>query len=493
MEACSMIDLTLNQEQLKRTVGLARERNIIIPTFQQLKDPDLIPQKVKESLKRIKLWDIDARNLFRITWKNDPVDAGGGYGDVNTMEIPSELSGVEARIILLVGKWFPTGAHKVGATFGCLVPRLVTGQFDPTYQKAVWPSTGNFCRGGAYDAALLGCESIAILPEGMSRERFEWLSTVAGEVIATPGCESNVKEIFDKCWELRKTRNDIVIFNQFEEFGNHLWHYDVTGHAAEEVLRRTMSNRDRYAGFISQTGSAGTLGTGDYLKDVFPQSKNVAGEALQCPTLLLSGYGGHRIEGIGDKHVPWIHNVKNTDMVVAVDDNACMGLIRLFNEPAGWDYLSKQGVADGTIEKLPLLGISSVGNLLCAIKFSKYHELTGRDIVMTVSTDSMDLYQTRLKEMRDAHGPYSEIDAAADYHRFLQGESTAHVRELTYWDKRQIHNLKYFTWIEQQGKEIEELDEQWYDFPEYWDRIHQQVDEIDRLIEQFNQQTGLSA
>jgi len=486
-----MFDLTIHEEQLERTVQRARERNIVIPTFREQKDPDLIPEGIRKKLKDIELWAIDSHNLFRITWKNEPVELGGDFGDVNYMEIPSELSGVDARIIALVGKWFPTGSHKVGATFGCLVPRLVTGQFDPTSQKAVWPSTGNFCRGGAYDATLLGCESIAILPEEMSQERFEWLSKVAGEVIATPGCESNVKEIFDKCWELRETREDIVIFNQFEEFGNHLWHYEVTGHAMEEVLRKLLPKNGRYAGFISQTGSAGTIGAGDYLKEVFPQSKIIAGEALQCPTLLLCGYGGHRIEGIGDKHVPWIHNVKNTDMVIAVDDNACMNLIRLFNEPEGWKYLTKQGVSQETVERLPLLGISSIGNLLCAIKFSKYYELTSRDIVLTVWTDSMDLYKTRLKEMEKAYGPYSEIQAAKDYHRYLLGESTAHIRELSYYDKRQIHNLKYYTWIEQQGKDMDELNAQWYDFPEYWDRIHRQVDDLDRLIEQFNKQTGL--
>jgi len=486
-----MIDLRTNEEHLNRTIRLARERNIIIPTFRQLKDPDLVPQKVKEKLKSIKLWDIDSYNLFRITWKNEPVDFGGGFGDVNHMEIPPELSGVDARIIALVGKWFPTGSHKVGATFGCLVPRLVTGQFDPTYQKAVWPSTGNYCRGGAYDATLLGCESIAILPEEMSQERFDWLSKVAGEVIATPGCESNVKEIFDKCWDLRKTREDIVVFNQFDEFGNHLWHYEVTGHAAEEVLGKVMSPNGRYAGFISQTGSAGTLGTGDYLKEVFPQSQIVAGEALQCPTLLLCGYGGHRIEGIGDKHVPWIHNVRNTDMVVAVDDNSCVNLIRLFNEPEGLNFLRKQGLSDDFLSSLPFLGISSIGNLLCSIKFAKYYELTARDIVITVWTDSMELYQTRLRELRDLRGPYSEIEAAKDYYRYLLGESTGHMRELTYYDKRQIHNLKYFTWIEQQGKELDELNAQWYDFPQYWDGIHRQFDEIDGLIEQFNERTGI--
>jgi len=485
-----MIDLTIDEKKLESAVKRAREKNIIIPTFRQQKDPGLIPEKIKRELKNIKLWDIHPYNLFRITWKNEPVDSGGKFGDVNYMKIPSEISGVDARIIALIGKWFPTGSHKVGATFGCLVPRLVTGQFDPTTHKAVWPSTGNFCRGGAYDATLLGCESIAILPEGMSKERFEWLSKVAGEVIATPGCESNVKEIFDKCWELRKTRKDIFIFNQFEEPGNHLWHYGVTGHAMEEVLRQEMSPNDRYAGFVSQTGSAGTLGAGDYLKKVFPQGKIVAGEALQCPTLLLCGYGGHRIEGIGDKHIPWIHNVKNTDMVIAVDDNSCMNLIRLFNEPEGWNYLMKQGVSEEIIRKLPLMGISSIGNLLCAIKFAKYYELTKRDIIMTVWTDSMDLYQTRLKERRDIDGPYSELKAARDYHRYLMAESTANMRELNYYDRRQIHNLKYFTWVEQQGREISDLDLQWYD-SDHWENIHKQASEIDRLIEAFNDRTGL--
>ncbi|TFG90806.1 MAG: pyridoxal-phosphate dependent enzyme, partial [Candidatus Atribacteria bacterium] len=301
-----MIDLTIKEKQLERTVKRAKEKNIVIPTFEQMRNPELIPDKIKDNLKGIGLWDINSYNLFRITWKNEPVKKGGLFDGVNFVELPSELTGVKTRIIGLIGKWFPTGAHKVGATFGCLVPRLVTGQFDPTSQKAVWPSTGNYCRGGAYNSDLLSCESIAILPEGISKERFEWLAKVAGEVIATPGTESNVKEIFDKTWELKKTRNNVVIFNQFDEFGNHLWHYDVTGHAMEEVLSQAMNSKDHYAGVVLTTGSAGTLGCGDYLKEKFPTSKIAAGEALQCPTLLSNGFGAHRIEGIGDKHVPWI-------------------------------------------------------------------------------------------------------------------------------------------------------------------------------------------
>jgi hypothetical protein len=218
-----MIDLQIMEDRLKRAIECAREQNIIIPTFAQMKNPEMIPGEVTEELKEIGLWDLNPRNLFRITWKNEPKSKGGTFNGVNYLEFPSSLTGVDARIIALVGKWFPTGAHKVGAAFGCLVPRLVTGQFDPTTQKAVWPSTGNYCRGGAYDSALLSAQSIAILPEGMSQERFDWLANIAGETIKTPGSESNVKEIFDKCWELRHSGEDLVIFNQFDEFGNYLW------------------------------------------------------------------------------------------------------------------------------------------------------------------------------------------------------------------------------------------------------------------------------
>jgi cysteine synthase len=485
-----MIDLTIYKEKMKRSLERARERNIIIPTFAQMKDPNLIPDKIKEELKGIGLWDITSRNLYRITWKNEPVAKGGGFSGVNYIEFPKRLTGVEARIIALVGKWFPTGAHKVGATFGCLVPRLVTGQFDPTNDKAVWPSTGNYCRGGAYDATLLACESIAILPEGMSRERFDWLATVAGEVIATPGSESNVKEIFDKTWELRRTREDVVVFNQFDEFGNYLWHYDVTGHAMEEVLAKELGPKDTYRGVVLTTGSAGTLGCGDYMKQIFPTSKVVAGEALQCPTLLENGFGAHRIEGIGDKHVPWIHNVKNTDIIMALDDNVIVNLARLFNEPAGQAYLVEQGVPEAFVDQLDLLGFSSIANLEMAIKFSKYYELGENDVVLTVLTDSMELYQSRLKEMHEEHGEYKETEAAADFARYLMALTTDNLLELRYTDRRRVHNLKYFTWVEQQGKTFEEIQEQWYE-PDYWTTIQGQVKEIDALIQSFNEEVGL--
>lgn len=486
-----MIDLTIDPKGLENAVALARQRKIVIPTFRQLRDPGYVPFSIVRKLAQVGLWDIDPLNLFRLNWHNEPRVQGGGFGGVNHLELPSSLTGVKARIIGLVGKWFPTGAHKVGAAFGCLAPRLVTGQFDPTRQKAVWPSTGNYCRGGAYDSALLGCESVAILPEGMSRERFEWLEKVAGEVIKTPGSESNVKEIFDKCWELRKSGQDLVIFNQFEEFGNYLWHYHVTGPAMAELLEDVMETQHEFRGLVCATGSAGTIAAGDYLKEIFPLSKIGASEALECPTLLRNGFGEHRLEGIGDKHVPWIHNVKNTDLVIAVDDEGPISAMRLFNSQAGQEYLTQQGVPATVLAQLNLMGISGIGNLMSAIKFAKYYDLDEKDVVLTVFTDSMEMYGSRLQEYDRTRQPVSQLDAAGIYHRWLLGQNTDHVQELTYAERKRVHNLKYYTWVEQQGKSPQELQAQWSQ-KDYWTSIRGLVHKIDPLIHEFNQRTGLA-
>jgi cysteine synthase len=470
-----------------RAIGRARERGIVLPTFAQMRDPALIPARVRDRLARIGLWDLDPLNLFRITWHNEPREQGGGFGGVNAIELPPSLTGVPARIVALVGKWFPTGAHKVGAAYGCLAPHIVSGGFDPTFHKAVWPSTGNFCRGGAFDSYLMGCTAIAILPEEMSRERFAWLEEIGAEVIATPGCESNVKEIYDKCWELRRTRDDVVIFNQFAEFGNAAWHYHCTGPALAEAAAG-----GRIAAYISATGSAGTIAAGDYLRTIAPALKVVASEAWQCPTLLMNGFGGHRIEGIGDKHVPWIHNVRNTDAVAAIDDEDCMRLLRLFNEPAGRTTLAEQGVPAETLAALPLLGISSIGNLLAAVKTARWFELGADDVVLTVATDSVDLYGTRLAELTAERGAYSPTQAARDLAGCLLGQRTDHFKELTHPDRRALHNLKYYTWVEQQQMELADLESLWHDRT-LWPRLFAQPARWDEMIADFNAETGVLA
>ncbi len=480
------------EEIVRKAIDRCKKRQIIIPTYKQMRNPDLIPEKIKEKLKKIGLWDLNSLNLFRITWKNEPVESGGGFGKVNYIELPSNLTGVKARIIMLVGKFFPTGSHKVGATFGPLVEKLVTGRFDPTTQSALWPSTGNYCRGGAYDSYLLACNSIAVLPEEMSRERFEWLENIGAEIIATPGCESNVKEIYDKVDELIAERGDrIVNLNQFSEIGNPLWHYAVTGPAMEEVFQAEKKENQRFSGLFLTQGSGGTLGCGEYLREKFPSIKVCAGEALQCPTLLYNGYGGHRIEGIGDKHVPWIMNLKNIDMVVAIDDQINLNIMRLFNEKEGKNWLIKEiGLDYQFIENLHLLGISSIANLMGAIKIAKYYEMNENDIIFTVATDSMQMYQSRIREEREKYGTYSYTKAEICYKTDLAELRLDNMLELSYYDKRRMHNLKYFTWIEQQGKSVEELDAQWYD-DNYWKREYAKADEFDEEIIKFNEKTGL--
>lgn len=487
-----MIDLKIVEEGLKHNVEKAKENNIILPTFKQMEDPSTIPQSIKDKLKNTGLWDVDPVNLFRVTWKNEAKESGGLFQDIpNFIEFPSDLTGVKARIVAMAGKWFPTGCHKVGASFGCLVPRLVTGQFDATKDKAVWPSTGNYCRGGAFNSKLLACESIAILPAEMSKERFDWLKSIAGEVIATPGCESNVKEIFDKTWELRQ-RPDVVIFNQFEEMGNPLWHYNVTGRALQDVYESIKTDSSRLAGACFTSGSAGTMSAGDYLKEQYPSLKLGVGEALQCPTILNNGFGGHRIEGIGDKHIPWIHNIKNTDMAIAIDDEDSQRLLRLFNTEEGHKYLIETvGLDKDIVEKLPWLGISGIANLLCCIKMAKYYEFTEDDIICTVLTDSAAMYQSRINELNEQFGAYSTEEARLDHNLHILGEKTDNLLELRYEDRKRIHNLKYYTWVEQQGKTYDEINALWYDTKNTWDAVHKQADEIDALINDFNAKVGL--
>lgn len=484
-------EIAVNEKVLKQTIQRCAQRKITIPTFSQMKDPSTIPAAVQSRLAGVGMNDVDPANLFRITWKNEAKEKGGGYNRGNWIEFPSVLTGVDAKIVGIVGRHFPTGAHKVGAAFGCLVPRLVTGQFDPTTQKAVWPSTGNYCRGGAFDSALLGCTAVAILPQQMSRERFDWLKSIGAEVITTPGGESNVKEIYDKCWDIKRNRKDCVIFNQFEEFGNAIWHYHVTGGVIDEIFQRLSQGKLRLSGYVSATGSAGTISAGDFLRTKHPSIRVIATEALQCPTLLRCGFGDHRIEGIGDKHIPWIHNVRNTDMIAAIDDEQCLQIMRLFNEDAGRELLNRNGVNDAIIGHLQDVGISGICNLVAAIKAAKYYEMNDRDVIFLPLTDSMTLYGSRIEEQREMHGDYTQLNAAVHHARYVLGAMPDNLRELSHQDRKQLHNFKYFTWVEQQQRSAEDLRKLWD--PEFWEQTFAQVNEWDKAIEEFNRQVSAAS
>ena len=490
----TLIDLTVNEEQLKKTVQAAKEQNIIVPTMAQMKDPSLIPDSIKEKLKTTAMDDLDPVNLFRISYYNEPVEKGGLFNKLpNYVEIPSAVTGIKARVLALSGKFTPIGAHKVGPAYACLVPRLVTGQFDPTYHEAVWPSTGNYCRGGALLSKLLGCKSIAILPENMSAERFNWLNRVADRIIKTYGSESNVKEIYDETWRLRREEPKAVIFNQFGELINNLWHYEVTGDAMKTIYEAEKKPGNRLAGVCITSGSAGTLGAGDFLKDQYKGVKIAVGEATDCRTLYDNGFGEHWIEGIGDKHVPWIHNVKNSDMIIAVDDADALAMFRLLNEKAGQEYLKSQGIDDATLNKLTWVGISGAANIIMAIKMAKYYELTENDVIVTVLTDSAAMYQSRLAEMKEERGgkEYTVVDAAIDHAVAALNNDIDFVEELTYMTKKRVHNLKYYTWIEQQEYNVDDLNAQWYDYENYWDKLHTMASEVDGLVEAFNKKVGL--
>jgi cysteine synthase len=467
------------------TVDHFRQEKILLPTFAELAEPQKIPQDVFRSLESVGPNEPHPRNLFRVNWYNSPDPAK--LAEVpDHLVLPPSLTGVDARIVVLLADLFPMiTAHKVLATYGCLAPRIVTGQFDPGRHRAIWPSTGNYCRGGIAVSRIMDCRGVAVLPEGMSRERFDWLekwATDPSDIIRTVGTESNVKEIYDKCNELERDP-DNIIFNQFSEFGNHLAHYLCTGRAMAHVFETLKKSAPelRLRGYTSATGSAGTLAAGDYLKDEYG-ARIVAVEALECPTLLYNGFGEHNIQGIGDKHVPLIHNVMNTDVVTAISDHATDALFVLLNSEAGRRYLADhRNVPDSIIGQVHRLGLSAICNILAAIKTAKYFDLGANDVMMTVATDGANLYGSEREKIlgRDYPDGFEAVDAAETAGRYLLGAATDDFLELSARDHERIFNLGYFTWVEQQGVSLEDFtarrDQRFWrglrDLPPVWDEM----------------------
>jgi len=479
-----------------RTVERFRERQILLPTFAELAEPILIPAPIRRALGAVAPDEASPLNLFRVHWYND----AGRTSQVTVpghVVLPSELTGVDARIVVAFGDRFPMiRAHKVLAAYGCLVPRVVTGQFDPTANRAVWPSTGNYCRGGVAISRLMSCRGVAVLPEGMSRERFAWLEDWVADpadVIATPGTESNVKEIYDRCAELSRDRAN-VIFNQFAEFGNHLVHYRCTGSALGAVFDEMLATEPslRLAAFVSASGSAGTLGAGDYLKET-RGARIVAVEALECPTMLYNGFGEHNIQGIGDKHIPFIHNVYNTDIVTAVSDRATDHLAVVFGSAEGRAYLARRRqVPPEVLATLDEFGLSSICNVLAAVKTAKYLGLGPDDVVMTVATDGAEMYGSERQRIvaRDFASGFDERSADEAFGRFMLGAGTDHLLETTAVDRQRIFNLGYFTWVEQQGVGIDEFNAR--RAQSWWRELRTELTRWDELIRAFNGRTGVA-
>ena len=479
-----------------RTVDRFREAGILLPTFAQLARPASMPARIRQLLDGVKPDEADPLNLFRVHWYNDGGRTGQAAVPVHVV-LPAELTGVEARIVVALGDMFPlTRTHKVLAAYGCLAPRIVTGQFDPTRNWAIWPSTGNYCRGGVAISRLMGCRGVAVLPEGMSRERFAWLEDwVAdpGDIIRTPGTESNVKEIYDKCAELSADPANVV-FNQFAEFGNHLVHHLCTGRALSAVFDSMAQSEPglRLRGFVSASGSAGALGAGDYLKERYG-SKTVAVEALECPTMLANGFGEHNIQGIGDKHIPLIHNVMNTDMVIGISDRATDQLSVLFASAEGIEYLrGRRRVPASVLSALPAFGLSSICNILAAVKTAKYLRLGRGDVVITLATDGAAMYESERERIlaRDFPGGFRLIDAAEVFSRWMLAAGLDNLLETTMADRNRIFNLGYFTWVEQQEVSLSDFESR--RDQQFWTALRDLLPVWDAMIEEFNQRTGLA-
>jgi cysteine synthase len=478
----------------RNAVRRLRELRVTLPSFSQLADPSGIGPAQQVTLSGIGADEPLAANLWRVHWFNDASRTGRASVPGHIV-LPEALTGVKAKIAVALGDRFPMiGAHKVLAAYGCLVPRLVTGRFDPQINKAIWPSTGNYCRGGVAISPTLGCRGIAVLPAGMSRERFGWLErwvSDPSDIVRTPGTESNVKEIYDKCTELERDPQN-VIFNQFSEFGNYLVHYACTGRALDAIYGHMLSGNPalKLTAFVCATGSAGTIAAGDYLKSRHG-TRIAAVEAIECPTMLRNGYGEHNIQGIGDKHIPLIHNVMNTDFVIGVSDRSSDSLNLLFNEGAGRDYLLRRRRIDsGLLQQFAHIGLSGYANIVAAIKLARHLELGADDVIATVATDSSLLYQSERARYLARHygGTFDEVNAGEVFGRDLEGIADDHLIELTHVERRRVFNLGYYTWVEQQGVALEDFDRR--KDPSFWKGLQDTIPAWDRLIAEFNAETG---
>ena len=493
VDQLGLADTIVDQDALANSVARFREQRIVLPTFAELADPSTIDPSITAGLDKDAP---DPHNLFRVHWFND---LRGDRVDLpEHVVLPTELTGVESPIIVVFGDRFPMiTAHKVLAAYACLAPRVITGQFDPTRHRAIWPSTGNYARGGIAISRIMASRGVAILPTGMSQERFDWLdrwcADPAEDVIRTVGTESNVKEIYDACNELARDPNNVV-FNQFSEMGNHLAHYEVTGRALAAVYEHvaaTLGRRElRLAAFISATGSAGTIAAGDRLKEQYGTAI-AAVEALECPTMLENGFGEHNIQGIGDKHIPLIHNVMNTDVVVGISDRATDELDVLFNTAEGRAYLvNRKGLDADLVDSLQHFGLSSICNVLAAIKTAKLLGLGADDALITVATDGAALYPSeRAKTIaRRFRHSFGALDAAEVWGEHLADVTTADTIQCSEQDRNRIFNLGYYTWVEQQGTPVDVFERR--RSQTFWRELRHHLTAWDELIVAFNERVA---
>ena len=443
------------------------------PTFAEMRDPSRVdPPTRAHALEALTEDPLHPVNLYNITWKD-------AHNQVVHTVLPRELTGVDAPICVISGRHFPSGSHKVGASYSILIEKQLDGSVRPEGAQIVLPSTGNYGIGGAWVGPRMGYRSLVVLPEEMSAERFEHIESYGAQVIKTPGCESNVKEIYDKVKELRTDPQNRIL-NQFEEMGNYRFHYEVTGNAvldlANQLGHQGVGN-GQVAAFVSAMGSSGTIAAGDRIKAAQNGNGLTVGlEPIQCPTLYNVGYGGHRIEGIGDKHVTWIHHVTAMDYLMCIDDADCVRALQLLHDGSA---VLEQELGVDCSHLTDLFGVSGLCNILGAIKTARAAQLGPSDLIVTVATDAFDRYPSVLDDQDNREGPMDDGSARKRIGIF-HGIDTDWVLEGTPLVRRRWHNQKYFTWVEQQGKTVDELNAQLDD--DWWHEQATMVDDIDRRL-----------
>ena len=365
------------------------------PTYAEMLQPETLEVSLRQTaLQQLQENELDPVNLFNITWKD-------ATNQVRKVVLPPELTGVDANIVVMLGTGFPSGSHKVGPAYSTLIEGLVDGEITPEH-VILGPSTGNFGIGTAYISKLLGLKAIVIMPDNMSKERYERIRKYGGELELTPGSESDVILTLERTHEMMKNPKNKALA-QFELMPNYRFHRHVTGGSAIEAVKGV--GNGRIAGFTSAPGSAGTIAAGDQIKAIFPEAKVAALEPYECSTLANGGRGQHRIEGIGDKMCTLIHNVLTTDFLILIEDEETIQGLKIFHD--GADVLAKFGVdAQLAATLAQAVGPSGVCNIIGAIKLAKYMRFGPGDNVVTVATDGFDRYDSVLAEL---NGRYLEL------------------------------------------------------------------------------------
>lgn len=367
------------------------------PNYEEMLHPEKIDKDIRDNaIKALSEDELNPINLFNITWKNKD-------NSIRKIVLPKELTGVAANIVVMLGTGFPSGSHKVGPAYSTLIEGCVDGEINPGQHTILGPSTGNFGIGVSYICRLMGYKAIVIMPDNMSKERYERIRKYGAELELTPGSESDVILTLEKTYELMQNPDNKALA-QFELFPNYRFHRYVTGNSAIEAVKSI--GNGRIACFTSAPGSAGTIAAGDEIKAHFPEAKIAALEPYECSTLATGGRGQHRIEGIGDKMCTLIHNILTTDFVVLIKDDDTIKGLKLIQD--GTDALTKLGINQSVAEEMKnLFGPSGICNILGAIKMAKYLKLGPEDNVVTIATDGFDRYNSVIE---DLHKRYLEIE-----------------------------------------------------------------------------------